>query len=215
MRTNTKYTKISDRNFIKEYLKECKFNSVLDVGYSANSWDSEFVTHYIDVHPSDLDKHNFIGDVNTPDVWNNVDDYVSNNGKFDFCVCSHTLEDIINPYYVCKMISKYCIGGFIAVPSKYIESCKGIDGPQRGYIHHRYIFDIVNGEFTGYPKLNFIEYDSMFDKIAARKVENNTELQFMWVGSIDLEIINNNYMGPTTEAVKSYYGGLEHENSLS
>ena len=55
-------------------------------------------------------------------VWEKVEEHVDQYGKFDFCLCSHTLEDIINPFYACKMIEKTCKSGFIAIPSKYIES---------------------------------------------------------------------------------------------
>jgi hypothetical protein len=74
-------------------------------------------------------------------VWSKIEEDVSKNGKFDFCVCSHTLEDIINPEFVQSMINKYCKSGFVAVPSKYQECTRNIphNGTYRGYIHHRYI----------------------------------------------------------------------------
>lgn len=48
-------------------------------------------------------------------------DYVDRHGKFDFVICSHTLEDLNLPEAVCSLINKIGKGGYIPVPSKYAE----------------------------------------------------------------------------------------------
>lgn len=197
-----------DRQNVINYLKDNKKTRVLDIGYSANSWDTEYVTHYVDVIKSDETKIGFLGDINFPYIWEEVAKDVEVNGKFDFCICSHTLEDIINPLYVSQMINKFCLSGFIAVPSKFIEMTKWIDGQYRGYIHHRYIFNYENDKLVGYPKLNFIEYDIRFNTLANQLTPDNRELQFFWKDKFDLEIINANYMGPNVNAVLNYYNSL-------
>lgn len=202
------YTSLHDRNNVLTYLRQSHFSRVLDVGYAVNTWSSEFVTHYMDINRVDSDKVFFYGDINLPNVWREVEEDVNRNGKFNFCISSHTFEDIINPYFVSLMIEKFCDAGFIAVPSKYQEMKKHIDGDFRGYIHHRYIFNKEGTEFVGYPKLNFIENDSRFTEVAARSNFKNGELQFFWKNKIDLKIVNNNYMGPTVGHVLSYYQNL-------
>jgi hypothetical protein len=203
-----KYTNLHDRKDVITFLESKKFKRVLDVGYSANTWSSLFVTHYIDINQSDKNKKMFKGDINMPFVWDEIEKDVNENGKFDFVICTHTLEDIINPYYVTLMLEKYANMGFIAVPSKYEEFTRGVNGPYMGHIHHRYIFNKENDEFVGYPKLNFIETDNTFSKISDKKQFNNGELQFFWKDSISLKIINNNYMGPNVDSVLSYYQNL-------
>jgi hypothetical protein len=208
MKKLLRYTPLHDRNKVLEFLETTPQKRVLDVGYAVNTWSSKYVTHYADINKADSDKIFFQGDINIPDVWEEIENDVIQNGKFDFCISSHTFEDIVNPYFISKMIEKYCEKGFIAVPSKYQEMRKHIDGDYRGYIHHRYIFNIEGDEFVGYPKLNFIENDSRFDTIAAKSNSENGELQFFWKDRIDLKIINNNYMGPTVGHVLGYYNGL-------
>jgi len=203
-----RYTPLHDRKTVLDFLETTPQKRVLDVGYAVNTWSSKYVTHYCDINEVTSDKIFFKGDINLPDVWAEIDKDVQLNGKFDFCISSHTFEDIINPYFVSLMIEKYCEKGFIAVPSKYQELKKHVDGNYRGYIHHRYIFNIEENNFVGYPKLNFIETDSRFDAVGQKNNASNSELQFFWKDKIDLKIINNNYMGPTVNHVLGYYNGL-------
>jgi len=197
-----------ERDNILQFLKNQNYKRVLDIGYSANNWSAPVVTHYSDIIKIDCQQIGFIGDINCPEVWDVIAQDVLINGPFDFCISSHVLEDIVNPSFVSRMVSKYCLAGFIACPSKFIESSKDIEGPYRGFIHHRYIFNIENDKLIGYPKLNFIEYDSRFDQLSNISTINNRDLQLLWVDEIDLHIINSNYMGPTVTTVVSYYDTL-------
>lgn len=211
MKNNFKYSGLNNnRQDVLNFLQKNKMQRILDVGYSANNWSSNYTTHYVDINESDFTKKWFKGDININYVWNEIEEDVNKNGKFDFCICTHTLEDIINPDYVCSMIEKYCKAGFIATPSKYIESSRYVDEGQsyRGYIHHRYIFNKEYGEYVAYPKLNFIENDQRFDLLASKSNENNGEINFFWEKTINLKIKNNNYMGPSVHHVINYYNDL-------
>lgn len=203
------YRAIGDRKDVADLLRAKPKKRVLDVGYSANTWSSEFVTHFIDINrPENCSKIAFIGDINSVETWQAIEKDVKKNGLFDYCICSHTLEDIIHPVFVASMIVKYCKAGFIAVPSKFVEMKRQVEGPYRGYIHHRYIYNFEEGKLTGYPKLSFIEYDGRFDPVANQLSENNSELQVFWNDTFDLKIINDNYMGPNAVSVLKYYDGL-------
>lgn len=202
------YRPLRDRTEVLSHLLANPQKRVLDIGYSAYTWSSQFVTHYVDIRSAnDNTKMAFVGDINFPEVWKAVERDVLQNGLFDYCICSHTLEDIINPVFVASMINKFCKAGFIAVPSKFTEM-KVIEGPYRGYIHHRYIYNFEHGKLVGYPKLNFIEHDKRFDYIADQFTYENSELQVFWRDNFELKIINDNYMGPNVNAVLNYYNGL-------
>lgn len=211
MKNNFRYTKNNDREIILNYLEKNNFKRVLDIGYAANTWSSKYVTHFIDIYNPDNKKICFEGDINFPTVWELVESDVAINGIFDFCICTHTFEDIISPLYVSNMIEKYCKSGYVAVPSKYIELKNYVENYWKGYIHHRYIFNKEGDEFIGYPKMGFIEKDSRFDKLSSDKTSNNEELQFFWKDTIDMKIINNNFLGPDINSVLNYYNNLLNE----
>ena len=197
---------------VREYLSLQKFKRVLDVGYSANSWSKPFVTHTIDIMAASmvdsLGVIQFFGDANEPDVWELIKEDVEKHGPFDFCIASHVLEDIVNPVYAATKISQVCSAGFVSVPSKFLECTRHIESTYRGFIHHRYIYNAEGDTLVGYPKLNFIEYDSRFDTVSEQLTRDNLELQLWWEDKINLKIVNGNFMGPNVGAVLGYYDGL-------
>ncbi len=210
--------KISDgnRDNVIEYIQQNKsvriFN-VVDVGGSAGGWSSNYVDAIVDFNDIPGDTNNrikhFKCDITHPSGWEELLLYVENNGKFDFCICTHTLEDIMNPVYVAEQIQKIAKEGYVAVPSKYRELSrfeKGSSG-YRGYIHHRWIFDMVDGVFVGYPKINYVDVASTFDKIMDFD-EKKSDLAFFWKDKIDITYVNNNYLGPSVDHVIGYYNAL-------
>ena len=213
------YFKISnhhDRDEVLNYLELQKIHNekftVVDVGGSVNGWSSKVVDAIIDFNdPFEKQQHckHFKCDITHPDSWKEILQYVHEFGKFDFCICTHTLEDIINPSFVSEQMSKIAKAGYIAVPSKYRELSRFENGPNnyRGYIHHRWIFDVVDNIFIGYPKINYIDSSPIFDTIADIS-ENRSDLSFYWKENIDIRYINNNYLGPNVQSVMEYYNQL-------
>ena len=208
---NIKYSD-GNRNELIKYILENKKRgkfTVIDIGGGVTSWSYPYVDAIIDFN--DLINNNqnikhFRLDITEPDNYNDILEYVNENGKFDFCICSHTLEDIINPIYVCKQICKISKEGYIAFPSIYRELSR-FEGKYRGYIHHRYFFVEKNNNIIAYPKINYIENNNEFDKIAILD-ENIKDFSFFWKGKIEINYINNNYLGPNVDSVINYYNDL-------
>lgn len=208
-----RYTSDHDRSTerLKKYLLESK--SILDIGASINShYENDYLINKVRSATVDLfdlpgSKLHFKGNISLASVWTNILSYVEKNGKFDCCYISHTLEDISNPKLVCNMIGLVAKKGFIAIPSKHSE-CKRHGYPYRGYIHHRWIFNIENGIFKAYPKQNFLEYENHLDKIVDNYNKNNAELQIFWEDSINLQLVNDDFLGPNTDSVIEYYKNL-------
>jgi hypothetical protein len=195
----------TERSDVIQYLTEKKFNSVLDIGFSVNSWSKPFTTHYVDImEASGTNAIPFLGNISEYDVWNEVLDYVKQNGKFDFAICTHTLEDISSPQMICKLLPRIAKEGYIAVPSKYaelsIQESNGC-GPYRGWIHHRWIFNKENDEFVAYPKLVFIEHIDLSNM----NFRPEKDLRFFWKDSFEMKVINNDWLGPTDSAVCNLY----------
>lgn len=207
-----------DRSFLKDYILDLDSNNkkILDVGCDSNlhSLNPEWLDNLKNVTTLDLfdfsfkNKNHFSGNISLYNTWLPLINYVNKNGKFDFCYMSHTLEDVANPQMVCNILSTISLSGFIATPSKYAECARLGNNKYRGYIHHRWIFNIENNKFFGYPKQGFIEFEDYLDTIANKRNNQNEELQIFWTNKIELNVINNDFLGPNESVVKVLYKNL-------
>jgi hypothetical protein len=68
------------------------------------------------------------------------------DGKFDFVVCSHTLEDVRDPVWVASELQRVARSGYIEVPSLRQELTYGVQGPWVGWGHHRWLVLVGEGE---------------------------------------------------------------------
>jgi hypothetical protein len=62
--------------------------------------------------------------------------------EIDFVICSHTLEDIRDPLWVCSEMARIAKAGYIEVPSRAAETSRGVEPGQAGWSHHRWLIDI-------------------------------------------------------------------------
>ena len=64
--------------------------------------------------------------------------------RFDFAICSHTLEDVRDPVWVCSELSRVAKAGYVEVPSRLEEQSWGVHGqPFVGWEHHRWLIDVA------------------------------------------------------------------------
>lgn len=196
-----------------EYLAQLKTEGkrIIDVGASLSDWTYNYIDAIVDINKFETDKIFFQGNITLTDVWDDVESYVEKNGKFDFSICSHTLEDISNPLMVCKKLEKISDAGLIMIPSKFIELGRH-EGQYRGWIHHRWVWNIEGEKLVGYPKVNFIEYDYSLDSIPRQLNDDNIQIVLFWQKTIPIEIINGDFLGPSTNHVIGYYQNLIYKN---
>lgn len=64
------------------------------------------------------------------------------DGLFDFAVCSHTLEDLRDPVWVCAELQRVARAGYIEVPSRLEEQSWNVQGPWVGWGHHHWLIDV-------------------------------------------------------------------------
>jgi hypothetical protein len=65
---------------------------------------------------------------------------------FDFAVCSHLLEDVRDPIWICSELRRIARAGYIEVPSRVQEQSKGVENPRHaGYWHHRWLVEKHGG----------------------------------------------------------------------
>lgn len=70
------------------------------------------------------------------------------DGAFDFVVCSHTLEDVRDPVWVCAEMQRVGRAGYVEVPSRLEEQSYGVEGPWVGRAHHRWLIDVEDDRLT-------------------------------------------------------------------
>ena len=183
---------------------------VIDVGGSAAGWSASVIDALIDINPPENDDKFLYFQVNlgSPDSWESVERYVEKNGKFDFCICTHTLEDLAHPQQVVSQISKIASSGAISTPSKYSELTRfevaepGLPTLHLGWIHHRWIFTFQHGKWMALPKLNFLDHDPFFEGLTNSELSAQYgELHFFWENDVHLTLLNDDYMGPSATAV--------------
>lgn len=181
-----------------------KQGRVIDIG-GVNSYANGKLDAIIDIRqPQASARKVFVMDICNPDHWKWVELEVKKNGKWDYAICTHTLEDVRDPFFVISMIEKIAHSGLIVVPSKYRELGR-FQGNHRGYMHHYWIFDIQGDEAIAYPKHPFIEYMD-FD---TSKLPDNEELIIEWEGKIPIRQLNDgNPFGTET------LSGEEHMKQL-
>mmetsp|Transcript_43230 Transcript_43230/g.78666 ORF Transcript_43230/g.78666 Transcript_43230/m.78666 type:complete len:284 (-) Transcript_43230:165-1016(-) len=176
---------------------------VIDVGGAMSSWSLGHRDAVVDAmyNPNELASvEQFVGDINEAEGWEELLRHVQNRGKFDFVICTHTLEDLRNPTIAARMLPQIAKAGFVAVPSKFRELAKFQwmkDPPNgwRGYFHHRWIFDFQDGELVAFPKLSVLDYEPQFDRIA-NSDRNVGEMQMWFQYGLPMRIINGDFMGP-------------------
>ncbi len=74
-----------------------------------------------------------VRDMCAKDPWPWRDDH------FDFVVCSHTLEDVRDPVFVCEEIARVGRAGYIEVPTRAEDQTLGVQGPWIGWGHHHWL----------------------------------------------------------------------------
>lgn len=62
--------------------------------------------------------------------------------QFDFVVCSHTLEDVRDPVWVCSELRRVARAGYLEVPARSEEQTPGVHGPWVGWSHHHWLADV-------------------------------------------------------------------------
>jgi hypothetical protein len=188
------FVPLHTRQFITEYIlnkqKKEKF-TVIDIGSAADFWTRPFADVTVDYYIDLQSKKHFKVNIERESSWKQITDYVEENGLFDFCTCSHTLEDLYYPFLAFEMFPKIAKQGWIAVPSFHREMAKGDRGQlSKGYDHHGFIYHPTDkNEVLAIPKMGHMEYKKYNIDTSGMK----NELQIFWNKHIDVIDITTKY----------------------
>ena len=110
--------------------------------------------------------------------WPFADDQV------DFAVCSHTLEDVRDPVWMCEELSRVAKAGYIEVPSRLEEQTYGFQGPWTGWSHHRWLVDVdqpgARITFVHKPHLINSRTDAYFPPDFRNRLTAEERVQTLW-----------------------------------
>jgi hypothetical protein len=187
MISNWDYNSIGGkRDFVKSYIQDKGYKTI-DVGASAMYWsypECKFVADSLVISNEGTTFFNI--NLENKNTWNELLEYVEKNGKFDFSICSHTLEDVFNPLELINLLKLISVSGFVAIPSKYDEFSFLYQNTYRGNAHHKHFFDVVDDTLVVYPKFSWTERDVRSDEIL--KYNKGNELSFFWENDIPIKI---------------------------
>ena len=62
--------------------------------------------------------------------------------EIEYVICSHTLEDVRDPVWVCQVIARIGKAGYLEVPARVEELTYGIQGDWVGWGHHHWLVDM-------------------------------------------------------------------------
>ena len=105
--------------------------------------------------------------------------------SIDFVTCSHVLEDIRDPLWVCAEMMRVAKRGYIEVPSRLAESSRGVEPNQVGWSHHRWLVDIQDGAITFLMKYHRIHssWRLSFPARYGRRLPPEAQVQWLfWDG---------------------------------
>ena len=190
--------------YVKKLISENNYKTI-DIGASLQFWsypECKFVADIVRIEKEDVKFFNF--NIQDKKTWGELLEYVEQHGKFDYSICSHTLEDVITPTELLDLLPKISNKGYIAIPSKYDEFSFLWDNKYRGNAHHKQIIDVKDDMICIYPKYPFIEVFNESDEL----LKNNLgkELVIFWENEIPYKFFaQDNIFNSDNELINEFY----------
>ncbi len=189
---------IDEREIIEKY-KLKKDIRVLDIGGSMEQRKHIRVDTLVDIiapedapyTPSKLKARNFVKlDITKEKL-------PFGNREFDFCLCTHTLEDLTDPFLVISEMQRVAKKGLIITPCwgadmvfSHVDATDWLTGIRRlpGQAHHKWFFEKVGrNTLRVVSKVYPVLYTSKFHVTEWR---GEPEMIFYWHGGFEVEEVD-------------------------
>jgi hypothetical protein len=189
---------------VKKLISDNNYKTI-DIGASLQFWsypECKFVADIVKIEQEGVKFFDF--NIQNKNTWTELLNYVEEHGKFDYSICSHTLEDVITPTDLLELLPKISKKGYIAIPSKYNEFMFLWDNKYRGNAHHKQIIDVKDDMICIYPKYPFIEVFEETDKVLENNLGN--ELVVFWEDEIPYKFFaQDNIFHSDGDLIKQFY----------
>jgi hypothetical protein len=189
---------------VKKIISDNDYKTI-DIGASLQFWsypECKFVADIVKIEQEGVKFFDF--NIQNKNTWTELLNYVEEHGKFDYSICSHTLEDVITPTDLLELLPKISKKGYIAIPSKYNEFMFLWDNKYRGNAHHKQIIDVKDDMICIYPKYPFIEVFEETDKVLENNLGN--ELVVFWEDEIPYKFFaQDNIFHSDGDLIKQFY----------
>jgi hypothetical protein len=189
---------------VKKLISDNNYKTI-DIGASLQFWsypECKFVADIVKIEQEGVKFFDF--NIQNKNTWTELLNYVAEHGKFDYSICSHTLEDVITPTDLLELLPKISKKGYIAIPSKYNEFMFLWDNKYRGNAHHKQIIDVKDDMICIYPKYPFIEVFEETDKVLENNLGN--ELVVFWEDEIPYKFFaQDNIFHSDGDLIKQFY----------
>jgi hypothetical protein len=114
--------------------------------------------------------------------------YPFKDKEFDFVICSHVLEDLRDPLWVCSEMVRIAKRGYIETPSRLAESCRGWERPDMaGLSHHRWLVERDGDKLVFMMKYHLIhDFRFSLPNAVLRSLDEASQISFFfWDGSFE------------------------------
>jgi len=189
---------------VKKLISDNNYKTI-DIGASLQFWsypECKFVADIVKIEQEGVKFFDF--NIQNKNTWTELLNYVEEHGKFDYSICSHTLEDVITPTDLLELLPRISKKGYIAIPSKYNEFMFLWDNKYRGNAHHKQIIDVKDDMICIYPKYPFIEVFEETDKVLENNLGN--ELVIFWEDEIPYKFFaQDNIFHSDGDLIKQFY----------
>lgn len=101
--------------------------------------------------------------------------------QLDYVICSHTLEDIRDPLWVCSEMIRIGKRGYVEVPSRVWETCRGSERGIAGLSHHRWLIDMGRNNIQFLMKFHSIHGSWKNSLPAAHLRSLSEEQRVQWI----------------------------------
>lgn len=177
---------------------------ILDVGGHHNTYKD--ATHIIDIlpKPRDCSVHYTQHDI-CEAIWPFRDK------EFDFVYCSQVLEDVKNPAFVIREMTRVGKKCRLITPSVITECSIGIDGWPKsymysGYYHHRWLFIPFPDKLVYVMKTPITHIFDWTGHILQEEKEEKKDLIIDWEDNLNAEEIIRNDWKLLYGILKDYFG---------